>query len=201
MSKNLFITGTGTDVGKTYVSALLVKLLKEKGYKSLYYKAAVSGNERINGQLISGDSKFVCDTAKISDNPNDFVSYIFEEPISPHLAARRERTEINIEKSLLSIYNNQDFKEIEIILINDLSTDAIREKINSLLSKYPSISLYKTEKEKGGILNSKIIGILKSKGKYILFLNQNDFFTKSNAFNILYPAVISATLFVSEYAQ
>ena len=116
-------------------------------------------------------------------NPNEKIQK-YENPkisvIMPIINA-----EINIEKSLLSIYN-QDFKEIEIILINNLSTDAIREKINSLLSKYPSISLYKTEKEKGGILNSKIIGILNSKGKYILFLNQNDFFTKSNAFNILY---------------
>ena len=28
MSKNLFITGTGTDVGKTYVAGLIVKKLR-----------------------------------------------------------------------------------------------------------------------------------------------------------------------------
>ncbi len=31
MSKNLFITGTGTDVGKTYVSGLILKKLCENG--------------------------------------------------------------------------------------------------------------------------------------------------------------------------
>ena len=31
MSKNLFVTGTGTDVGKTYVSGLLLKKLRENG--------------------------------------------------------------------------------------------------------------------------------------------------------------------------
>lgn len=33
MSKNLFVTGTGTDVGKTYVTGLIVKKLRETGYR------------------------------------------------------------------------------------------------------------------------------------------------------------------------
>ena len=45
MSKGLFITGTGTDVGKTYVTGLIVKKLQETGAKAAYYKAAMSGNE------------------------------------------------------------------------------------------------------------------------------------------------------------
>lgn len=36
MSKSLFITGTGTDVGKTYVSALIVKKLRESGKNAAY---------------------------------------------------------------------------------------------------------------------------------------------------------------------
>ena len=116
-------------------------------------------------------------------NPNEKIQKYQNPKISIIMPITND--EINIEKSLLSIFN-QNFKEIEIILINDLSTDTISEKIDKLISKYQSISLYETEKEKRGILNSKISGILNSKGKYILFLNQNDFFTKSNAFDILY---------------
>ena len=89
-----------------------------------------------------------------------------------------------LEKSLLSIYN-QDFKEIEVIIIDDYSTDKTREIINKLISKYPSISLITNNMNKG-MLNSTITGIINSKGKYILFLKQNDFFTKKNAFEILY---------------
>ncbi len=40
MGKGLFITGTGTDVGKTYVSALIVKKLRDAGFRSGYFKAA-----------------------------------------------------------------------------------------------------------------------------------------------------------------
>ena len=43
MSKGLFITGTGTDIGKTYVTALLIKTLRQHGYDIGYYKAAISG--------------------------------------------------------------------------------------------------------------------------------------------------------------
>ena len=43
MAKTLFVVGTGTDVGKTYVSGLLVKGLREAGEKVAYYKAAMSG--------------------------------------------------------------------------------------------------------------------------------------------------------------
>ena len=89
-----------------------------------------------------------------------------------------------LEKSLLSIYN-QGFKEIEVIIINDYSNDKTQEIINKLKSKYPSISLFTNNVNKG-MLNSTITGIINSKGKYILFLHQNDFFAKKNAFEILY---------------
>ena len=54
MIKGLFVTGTGTDVGKTYVSARIVKALKSQ-YKVGYYKAALSGAVVENDVLIPGD--------------------------------------------------------------------------------------------------------------------------------------------------
>ena len=60
MSKSLFIIGTGTDVGKTYVSGLILKKLRESGASAAYYKAAMSGNERGgDGVLIPGDALWV----------------------------------------------------------------------------------------------------------------------------------------------
>ena len=53
MAKAIFVTGTGTDVGKTYVTGLLLKKMNEMGKKAAYYKAAMSGNERDSeGNLI-----------------------------------------------------------------------------------------------------------------------------------------------------
>ena len=50
MGRGLFITGTDTDVGKTYVTALLVKTLRSAGYDVGYYKAAISGARTVDGK-------------------------------------------------------------------------------------------------------------------------------------------------------
>ena len=39
MAKKLFVTGTGTDVGKTYVTGLILKKLHQSGETAAYYKA------------------------------------------------------------------------------------------------------------------------------------------------------------------
>ena len=52
MAKGIFVTGTGTDVGKTYVTALIVKKLADAGIHAGYYKAALSGAESIVTQAM-----------------------------------------------------------------------------------------------------------------------------------------------------
>ena len=98
MTKGIFITATGTDVGKTYISALIVKKLREIGLNCGYYKPALSGAEIFNGEIIPGDCDYVFKQARISLNPSDYVSYIYKEPVSPHLAAELENKPIKLEK-------------------------------------------------------------------------------------------------------
>lgn len=91
MSKHLFVTGTGTDVGKTYVTALLVKKLRECGKNAAYFKAAMSGNKRRrDGSLIPGDALFVKEISGISQQLEEMCPYLYEAAYSPHLAARLE---------------------------------------------------------------------------------------------------------------
>lgn len=91
MSKNLFVTGTGTDVGKTYVTGLVIKKIKESGANAAYYKAAMSGNERrADGSLIPGDALSVREASGIAQPLEEMCPYIYEHAYSPHLAARIE---------------------------------------------------------------------------------------------------------------
>ena len=91
MSKNLFITGTGTDIGKTYVTGLMIKKLQESGLKAAYYKAAMSGNDRReDGSLIPGDAVRVKNMSGISQPPEEMCPYVYENAYSPHLASRLE---------------------------------------------------------------------------------------------------------------
>lgn len=89
MSKGIFIAGTGTDIGKTYITALLLKKLRQR-MDAVYFKAALSGAEEVGGRLIAGDAHYVCKTAGIPGEPNDYVSYIYRTAVSPHLAAKIE---------------------------------------------------------------------------------------------------------------
>lgn len=98
MSKKVFITGTGTDVGKTYVTGLIVKRLKELGLNPAYYKAAMSGNDKdASGRLIPGDALFVKNTSRIDQPLETMCPYIYERAVSPHLAARLEGEPVDIE--------------------------------------------------------------------------------------------------------
>ena len=96
MAKALFVTGTGTYVGKTYVTGLLVKALTEAGEKAAYYKAAMRGNRRDpDGVLIPGDGLQVKTMAGIGQPVETMCPYVYEPPLSPHLAARLAGEEVD----------------------------------------------------------------------------------------------------------
>lgn len=98
MSKNLFITGTGTDVGKTYITGLILKKFRENGRKAAYYKAAMSGNERRDdGTLIPGDALHVKTVSGIRQPLDDMCPYIYETAVSPHLAAQMEGNPVELD--------------------------------------------------------------------------------------------------------
>ncbi|MCM1256391.1 MAG: dethiobiotin synthase [Roseburia sp.] len=98
MSKKLFITGTGTDVGKTYVTGLILKKLREMGKSAAYYKAAMSGNDRTKeGNLIPGDAVFVKNMSGISQPEGEMCPYVYENAYSPHLASRIEGNPVKMD--------------------------------------------------------------------------------------------------------
>lgn len=86
MSKGLFITGTDTDIGKTYVTALIVKTLRKAGLDVGYYKAAISGAPTVG----ESDAGFVNKFADIKEPEDMILSYLYQHAVSPHLAARLE---------------------------------------------------------------------------------------------------------------
>lgn len=83
----VFVTGTGTDVGKTYVTALLCRALNdwlkaESRGVVRYYKAAISGV----ANFFDSDAGFVIKNAGLDQDIVTAASYLYREPVSPHLA-------------------------------------------------------------------------------------------------------------------
>ncbi len=101
MSKNLFVVGTGTDIGKTYVTGLMLKKLRESKRSAAYYKAAMSGNDRgADGSLIPGDALHVKTVSGIEQPLETMCPYVYETAVSPHLAARLEGGPVDMEQVL-----------------------------------------------------------------------------------------------------
>lgn len=98
MNKGYFVTATGTDVGKTFVTALLVKKWRDSGIDAGYYKAALSGAELRDGKWVAGDADYVKRIANLSDSQEQLVSYVYKEAVSPHLAARKEGNPVELVK-------------------------------------------------------------------------------------------------------
>lgn len=117
MSRNLFITGTGTEIGKTYVSGLIAKTLHEAGFDVAYYKAAMSGNERrTDNTLIPGDALFVKKFANLSQSLESMCPYVYEHAVSPHLASRLEGNPVRmdvVKKSFQKLSREHDYVVVE----------------------------------------------------------------------------------------
>ena len=90
MSKGLFVIGTGTDIGKTYVTGLLLKYLRDNGYNASYFKAALSGAvKNPDGALIP--------MANLDEDTNFVVPYVYETAVSPHLASQIEGNPVEMD--------------------------------------------------------------------------------------------------------
>jgi dethiobiotin synthetase len=86
----LFISGTDTEVGKTYVAALIARELCVSGRRVGVYKPAASGCRRVEGALVSDDALRLWEAAGRPGLLERVCPQRFEAPLAPHLAARAE---------------------------------------------------------------------------------------------------------------
>ncbi len=87
----LFITGTDTNVGKTFVAAAIARQLAARGVRVGVYKPAASGCERdASGQLVSEDAVRLWEAAGRPATLAQVCPQLFAAPLAPHLAALAE---------------------------------------------------------------------------------------------------------------
>jgi dethiobiotin synthetase len=91
----LFITGTDTDVGKTYVGVLIARALKAAGHRVGVYKPVASGCRREGRLLISDDALLLWRAAGKPGELDRVCPQCFEAPLAPHLAAMAEGKQID----------------------------------------------------------------------------------------------------------
>ena len=96
--KRWFITGTDTEIGKTYVSAALIRHLVGQGYRVAGMKPVASGCETTADGLRNDDALALMAAANV-EIPYDVVNpYAFEPAIAPHIAAQQAGRSIEIDR-------------------------------------------------------------------------------------------------------
>ena len=89
-TRGLFISGTNTDAGKTYVSALIVKQLHALGHRVGVYKPVASGCVLEDSELVSEDAMQLWHAAGKPLSLEAVCPQRFAAPITPHLSAIAE---------------------------------------------------------------------------------------------------------------
>ena len=84
--QSLFITGSGTEIGKTYVAALMARQLREQGVRVGVYKPVASDCQ--NGR--SEDAEQLWQAAGRPLTPEEVCPLRYTAPLAPHVAARLE---------------------------------------------------------------------------------------------------------------
>lgn len=96
--KGLFITGTDTGIGKTWVTAGLLNFLREEGLHVLGMKPVATGAERTPTGLVNEDA------LQLQAGGSEVLAYaqinpwVFEPPVSPHIAAEQAGCELDLDK-------------------------------------------------------------------------------------------------------
>lgn len=109
----VFVTGTGTGVGKTVVAASIVAALTAAGRRVAAFKPAVSG-------LDEPDPRWPADHVLLGaatgwQTPERVAPYTFEPAVSPHLAAQLEG--VRIEPAILEGAFNRLAAECEAVVL------------------------------------------------------------------------------------
>lgn len=86
-------------------------------------------------------------------------------------------SEKTIDKTLTSILS-QDYQNLEILVIDDKSSDNTRQIIENFALKDQRIKLFKKPENKG-VADSRNLGIKKATGKYVAFLDSDDLWPRN----------------------
>ncbi|CAI8833686.1 dethiobiotin synthase [Methylocaldum szegediense] len=96
-ARGIFVTGTDTGIGKTLVSVGLMRLLRTTGLKVAGMKPVATGASGLNGHLVNEDALLLQANASIPLDYSQVNPFVFELPVSPHLAAKKAGRDIDLQ--------------------------------------------------------------------------------------------------------
>lgn len=98
MEKAYFVTGTDTEVGKTFVSAALLARAKKQGFTTAAVKPMASGAELTANGLRNEDGVALLKQCSLPLCYEEVNPVVFEPAIAPHIAAQKIHRIVYVEE-------------------------------------------------------------------------------------------------------
>ncbi len=113
MQQGYFITGTDTNVGKTWVTVALMRMIKQRGLSVAGMKPVAAGCEWRQGQWKNEDALLMQEHASVNLPYQCINPYAFKLAVSPHLACEGKTVNINVLQEKLEALRQQ----VDIVLV------------------------------------------------------------------------------------
>lgn len=95
MEKGYFITGTDTNVGKTWATIALMRYFKSRGKSVAGMKPVASGCIMQDGRLKNADALLIQENASLQIDYDLINPFAYELPVSPHIAGVNNPVELD----------------------------------------------------------------------------------------------------------
>ena len=98
VSRAWLVTGTDTEIGKTFAACALIHAARAQGFTALGMKPVASGFETVNGKTFNEDVEQLLAASSFDPGLERLNPYCLRAPISPHIAAREENIDIDFDR-------------------------------------------------------------------------------------------------------
>jgi dethiobiotin synthetase len=113
MEQGFFITGTDTNVGKTWATVALMRYFQAQGKTVVGMKPVASGCEWIDGKLCNQDALLLQKHASVVMDYELINPFAYQLPVSPHLAG--ENNPVDLQQIVTAFAKLQHAAEVVLV--------------------------------------------------------------------------------------
>lgn len=113
MKQGYFITGTDTNVGKTWATVALMHYFRSQGKSVIGMKPVASGCSERDGVLVNDDALLLQENASLKLDYGLINPYAFAIPVSPHIAGKANPVKMDV---IVSFFNGIK-DQAEVVLV------------------------------------------------------------------------------------
>ena len=114
-TNDYFITGTDTEIGKTFVTSALLRTFGEKGLSTLGLKPIAAGASMIEGVWHNEDVDSLIAASNVKAPPEIVAPYLMQTPAAPHIVAQLENVKMDVQHIVNCVQQAQRLADVVLV--------------------------------------------------------------------------------------